>query len=187
MQIGIDEVGRGSLAGPLVIGAVSLSKPIIGLKDSKELSKAERERLSQIIYLKSESATLGWVWPHEIDSLGLTAATTLAIRRALNLVNIAIDSIIIDGQINYLKDNPLVSTLIKADSLIPAVSAASIIAKVARDNYMTLIHNYLPDYGFAEHVGYGTKAHLKALTINGPSVVHRLSFRPLTEKSLNVS
>lgn len=182
MQIGIDEVGRGSLAGPLVIGAVGLSKPIKGLKDSKQLSIAQREALSKDIYHHAKAASLGWVWPHEIDTLGLTAAMTLGIKRALASINDHIDSIIIDGNYNFLPEADKVSCLIHADQLIPSVSAASIIAKVARDNYMRHISSFFPDYDFASHVGYGTSIHLQKIADFGPCVLHRLSFRPLSEK-----
>ncbi len=185
MLIGIDEVGRGSLAGPLVIGAVSLKKDIPGLKDSKLLTREQREKISKQIYLKASVATLGWVWPHEIDQLGLTKATSLAIKRALNLVEGVADSIILDGNYNYLPDYSNVKTVINADKLVPSVSAASIIAKVARDNYMRSIAEYFPNYSFSRHVGYGTKAHILAINLNGPSAIHRLSFSPLNKKLFN--
>jgi ribonuclease HII len=180
MQVGIDEVGRGCLAGPLVIGAVILSRPIEGLKDSKLLSKNKREELNLIIYNEARAASLGWVWPHEIDSLGLTKATTLAINRALALIKVDYSTVLIDGGFNYLKDNPKAITMIKADNLVPEVSAASIIAKVARDNYMDNISEYFPQYSFTKHVGYGTSLHIDAITKFGPCVLHRLSFKPLT-------
>ena len=183
MQIGIDEVGRGSLAGPLVVGAVGLSSSLPGLKDSKQLSKAIRERIAEIIYSRAEVATLGWVWPHEIDLIGLTAATTLAIKRALAEITLPIDSIIIDGKFNFLPGNKLVETLVKADERVPSVSAASVIAKVARDNYMSYLSNYFPDYGFDNHVGYGTKSHISAIIANGPCVLHRLSFAPMSNSN----
>jgi|SRR5665213_899067 len=180
MQVGIDEVGRGCLAGPLVIGAVILKEPIEGLKDSKLLSKKRRLELSEIIYREALAATLGWVWPHEIDILGLTEATRLAITRAIDLITIEYTSILIDGNTNYLKDNPKAITMIKADNLIPEVSAASIIAKVARDSYMEEIAEYFPEYSFSDHVGYGTASHMAAISSYGPCVLHRLSFKPLS-------
>jgi ribonuclease HII len=185
MQLGIDEVGRGCLAGPLVVGVVGLSNNIEGLKDSKLLSKTKRQQLAKLIYAQAEAATLGWVWPHELDELGLTRAMTLAINRALSQIDTPISSIIIDGNYNYLKDNDLATTLINADALVPAVSAASIIAKVARDNYMAAISDYFPDYDFASHVGYGTKQHLLAIENNGPCVLHRMTFRPLSKIAAN--
>lgn len=186
MVLGIDEVGRGCLAGPLVVGAVSLKKDIPGLKDSKLLSRKQRDVLAIQIYQEAETATLGWVWPHEIDDIGLTKATTLAIKRALSLIDKTIDSIILDGNFNYLPDYPSVKTLVNADALIPSVSAASIIAKVARDNYMRSIAQYFPLYGFDLHVGYGTKIHLLAITASGPCSLHRLSFSPFNKEVLYI-
>jgi len=183
MQIGIDEVGRGSLAGPLVVGAVALKKEIRGLKDSKKLTPKERSKIAKEIIDKADATSLGWVWPHEIDDLGLTQAITLAITRALSLISGPIESIIIDGSYNFLHGNNLVTTLIGADNLIPAVSAASVIAKVARDNYMQSISSYWPLYDFSSHVGYGTKYHMEAINKNGPCAIHRLSFRPVTKES----
>ncbi|HEY1645362.1 MAG TPA: ribonuclease HII [Candidatus Saccharimonadales bacterium] len=180
MDIGIDEVGRGSLAGPLVIGAVALSKPINGLKDSKKLTPLQRQRIAKEVYAKAEAAALGWVWPHEIDELGLTKATTLAIERALSLISLPIERIIIDGKFNFLVGNDKALTVVGADNTVPSVSAASVIAKVARDEYMRHIDQYFPDYSFAKHVGYGTAEHLKAIASNGPCPLHRLSFRPLS-------
>lgn len=181
MVIGVDEVGRGSLAGPLVIGAVSLNLPLRGLKDSKLIPKDTRQILSKEVYALAEYASLGWCWPHEIDELGLTAATTLAIRRALIDLDLSLLEIVIDGQYNYLMtlNLPNVQTIIKGDSLIPSVSAASIIAKVARDNYMSVLSSCYPEYGFDSHYGYGTKDHIKQLLSLGPCVLHRQSFKPL--------
>ena len=152
MQIGVDEVGRGSLAGPLVIGAVSLSSQIQGLKDSKLLTRLRRESLAKEVYFKSEYCSLGWVWPHEIDDLGLTKATRLAILRALSSVKEANYEVIIDGKYDFLGSKYNVKTIVKADNLIPSVSAASIIAKVARDNYMRSIDKYFSGYDFKSHV-----------------------------------
>ncbi len=185
MEVGVDEVGRGSLAGPLVVGLVGLSKHIPGLKDSKLLTPKQREKLSKQIYIESQAASLGWVWPHEIDQMGLTKATSLAIKRALKLIRVPIDVIILDGNYNYLPDYTNVKTIINADELVPAVSAASIIAKVARDNYMRNMARYFPNYSFNIHVGYGTKAHLLAISTNGPCCLHRLSFSPFNKELLN--
>ena len=186
IQVGIDEVGRGSWAGPLVIGAVSLTKPIIGLTDSKLLSINQREKLAKEIYLKSEYSSLGWVWPHEIDSLGLTKATRLAILRALSNLDPNDLEVILDGKYNFLGSKYRVKTIIKADMLIPSVSAASIIAKVARDNYMKSIDQYFSAYDFKNHVGYGTAKHRAALEVNGPCALHRISFRPVNKEVFNL-
>lgn len=179
MIVGIDEVGRGCWAGPLVAAAVALAKPIPGLKDSKKLSKAQRERLAALIYEKARATGIGWVSPDEIDRLGLTEAVRLAMRRAFEAITVPYDQIIIDGNLNFLSDNPKAEALIKADDLIPAVSAASIIAKVARDNYMAALAGEYQKYEFAKHVGYGTALHRQLLALHGVSDMHRQSFKPV--------
>lgn len=182
--VGVDEVGRGCWAGPLVVGAVILSKPITGLKDSKLLTKPQREKLNEIIRSEALAFGLGWASPGEIDELGLTNAESLAIERALAEINCDYDEIIIDGNYNFLTSNPKCRVMIKADRLIPAVSGASIIAKVARDNYMASLGTKYQGYGFDKHVGYGTKAHLLALAEFGASDIHRKSFSPIKELAL---
>lgn len=176
--IGIDEVGRGAWAGPLVVGAVLLRKPITGLKDSKQLTKVQRQKLDYLIRQSAEYMGLGWVGPAEVDSLGLTKALTLACKRAIEHAPAGYD-IVIDGNINFLKDVPRTSSLIKGDQLIPSIAAASIVAKVARDEYMSKLSEKYPGYGFAEHVGYGTAKHSYALNEIGVSNIHRLSFKPV--------
>ncbi len=179
MIFGIDEVGRGCWAGPLVVGVVGLHDDIQGLNDSKKLSTKQREAFSTLI-TRTATHSLGWVSPHEIDQLGLTQSVGLAIRRALEVIDIPRSSeIVIDGNVNFLKEWPNVRTVINADATIPSVSAASIIAKVARDAYMkeqAVVH---PGYGFERHVGYGTKMHRAALAELGVSVLHRRSYRPV--------
>lgn len=177
--VGIDEVGRGCWAGPLVAGAAILRQPIPGLKDSKKLSKIQRDKLNAQIYEEAFATGLGWVTAQEVDSLGLTEAVRLAMSRALAAIDVAYDEVIIDGNYNYLVDNPKTSTLIKADDLIPAVSAASIIAKVARDDYMAEQSELYPAYGFEKHVGYGTAVHKNALKMYGITPLHRLSYKPV--------
>jgi ribonuclease HII len=181
MLIGIDEVGRGCWAGPLVAGAVMLSEenPITGLKDSKKLSAPARERLSSQILISAKAYGIGWVTAREVDELGLTESVRLAMQRALADIKIAYDEIIIDGDYNFLQDNPKATTLIKADDLVSAVSAASIIAKVARDKYMQELAADYPDYGFEKHVGYGTAQHRAMLALYGVSDVHRISYKPI--------
>jgi len=179
VSVGMDEVGRGCWAGPLVAGAVILDAPIAGLNDSKQLSKKQRERLAVIIHEQAVAVGIGWVDAATIDEIGLTAATTLAMRRALEPLNVPYEQIIIDGNLNYLPDDPLAITMIKADALVPAVSAASIIAKVARDHYMSELAVSLPDYGFELHVGYGTALHSERLKKFGVSAFHRKSFKPV--------
>jgi ribonuclease HII len=181
MLVGIDEVGRGCWAGPLVAGAVLLAHPIPGLKDSKKLSKTQRERLDATIRVEAIAWGLGWVTPKEVDSLGLTLAVKIAMQRALDQITADYDEVIIDGNLNFLSENPKTRALIKADDQIPAVSAASIVAKVARDQFMAESAKTYPGYGFEAHVGYGTAAHLAALQTLGICELHRLSFKPIAQ------
>ncbi len=185
--LGIDEVGRGPLAGPLVVGAVILPDTpqpwFAELQDSKKLTAKKREKLNQLI-LQNSTTGLGWIPAKELDQLGITKALALATRRAIKQVqsqHTPFSQIIIDGKVNFLKHTPLenyVSTLVKADDKIREVSAASIIAKVARDQYMTKLHQKYPNYGFPNHVGYGTKAHVAAIYQYGLTPEHRCSFEP---------
>lgn len=177
--VGIDEVGRGCWAGPLVAGAVILGEPIEGLADSKVLSKNQRERLAKEIESKAVAYGLGWVAPAFIDMYGLTTSVQRAMQQALVALDSKYDKVIIDGNYNYLPNEPKASFLIKADAIVPAVSAASILAKVARDNFMVLAAKGFPGYGFEKHVGYGTKFHLAALQKLGVSEIHRKSYKPV--------
>ena len=183
MILGIDEVGRGPWAGPLVIGAVVLGDAQIdGLTDSKKLTKKRRDALDHLIREQAAGYGLGWVTAAEIDEIGLSAALRLATIRAVEQVKAPYSEIIIDGTINFLSDTgkgKYVTTLAKADLLIQSVSAASIIAKVARDNYMAEQDTIYPGYGFAGHVGYGTAKHIAAIDQLGVTPLHRLSFAPL--------
>ena len=185
--LGVDEVGRGPLAGPLVVGAVILPEAekdwFCELKDSKKLTAKKRERLSGLI-LAEAAVGLGWVSNVELDALGISEALRLATRRAVKMVQglkVSFSQIVIDGKVNFLKDTPLekyVSTVVKADDLIKEVSAASIVAKVARDKYMVDLAVKYPEYGFEKHVGYGTLAHRKAIEKFGVCPEHRRSFEP---------
>src|SRR5581483_1970774 len=177
--LGIDEVGRGCWAGPLVAGAVLLHEPIPGLRDSKKLSRKQRERLDAEIRVQALAVGIGWVTPGEVDTLGLTRAVQTAMERAVAQITAAYEEIIIDGSFNFLKSNPKASALVKADDSVPAVSAASIIAKVARDNFMKEAAKQYPGYGFESHVGYGTAVHIQALKAQGVCELHRLSYRPI--------
>ena len=184
LVVGVDEVGRGCWAGPLVAGAVILKQPIKGLRDSKKLSRAQREGLAVEIEREAMAIGLGWVDPATIDAIGLTAAVRLAMERAVAQIAVAYDEVIIDGAYNFLahlqrRTGPKISTLIKADDLIPAVSAASIMAKVARDSYMSELALKYPDYGFERHVGYGTALHLAQLKLQGVTPDHRRSYKPI--------
>lgn len=184
MILGIDEVGRGPWAGPLVVGAVVLpdGAAIEGLTDSKKLSAKRREALDELIRKEAVGWGLGWVHAEELDEVGLSEALRLATIRAVKAVSAPYHEIIIDGTINFLKETnkgQYVTTLAKADYLIPAVSAASIIAKVARDAYMEEQAALYPEYGFDSHVGYGTAKHQQALTTHGVTALHRKSFAPI--------
>ncbi len=185
MILGIDEVGRGPWAGPLVVGAVVLGGvQIDGLTDSKKLTKKRREELDIIIREKAQAIGLGWVNANEIDENGLSDSLRLATRRAVEQINVPYHEIIIDGTINFLAETSkgqYVTTLKKADLLIPSVSAASIVAKVARDRYMLEQDDIYPGYGFKSHVGYGTAAHVAAIDKLGVTPLHRLSFAPLVK------
>lgn len=181
-MIGIDEVGRGAWAGPLVVGAVELKADIEGLDDSKQLSAKMREKLSRQIK-SSANWSLGWVEPAEIDELGLSVAMRLGTERAITGLDFADQEIIIDGNVNYLPNHPKARAVTKADGKIPCVSAASIVAKVARDKFMVKLSSRFPKYGFETHVGYGTLRHRQALEQYGPTSVHRRSFKPIRRLS----
>ena len=187
--LGIDEVGRGPLAGPLVVGAVILpdEKPewVEKLRDSKKLSAKKREMLSDLIWREAPAVGLGWVTPKELDEAGISGALRLATGRAVKSVqglHVAFSQIVIDGKVNFLSLTKLakyVSTMPKADDLVKEVSAASIVAKVARDTYMVEAGMRFPEYGFEKHMGYGTLAHREAIVKNGICEEHRRSFEPI--------
>lgn len=183
MILGIDEVGRGPWAGPLVIGAVVLGGAAIeGLTDSKKLTKKQRDRLDIEIRAKAAGIGLGWVEAAVIDEIGLSQALVMATKLAVEQIKAPYHEIIIDGTVNFLagtSKGQYVTTMKKADLLVPSVSAASIIAKVARDNYMGLQDEVYPGYGFKNHVGYGTAMHIQAIDKLGVTPLHRLSFAPL--------
>lgn len=183
MIVGIDEVGRGPWAGPLVMGAVVLGDvEIPGLTDSKKLSPKARQRLNDEIQAHAAAVGLGWVHADEIDRLGLSKSLELACIRALEGITVPYHEIIIDGTVNFLQatgKGPYVTTMKKADLLIASVSAASIVAKVARDTWMAAQDEAYPQYGFGSHVGYGTSTHRTALEVHGVTPLHRKSFAPI--------
>ncbi len=186
MTVGLDEVGRGCWAGPLVAAAVVLARSIDGLRDSKKLSKKKRELLAAQIHASASGVGIGWVTPAEVDTLGLTKAVQLAMLRAMKQITCDYDEIIIDGNMNFFKNvvglkTENIQTIIRADDTVPTVSAASIVAKVARDTYMADIATQYPDYGFERHVGYGTAIHLAALKQYGVTELHRKSYKPIQE------
>jgi len=179
VTIGVDEVGRGSWAGPVVAGAVVLDTHIAGLKDSKLLSKKQRDSLDKEIRNKSTAFAIGWSSVDVINEHGLSYAISEAMNMAVSQIPGYYDEIIIDGNFNFLPKLKGVKVIPKADNLFEAVSAASIIAKVYRDNLMAQLANKYPEYGFDKHVGYGTKMHLDQLKKFGPCTIHRLGFKPI--------
>ena len=192
MILGIDEVGRGPWAGPLVVGAVILGgAEIDGLDDSKKLTKKRREALDVEIREKAAAWALGWVSAQELDDIGMSEALRLATRRAVEQIqaqcrqqNLAFSEIIIDGKVNFLCGTALeryVTAMAKADGLVPSVSAASIVAKVARDQFMVEQAAVYPGYGFASNAGYGVAKHRVAIERLGVTPLHRLSFAPLAK------
>lgn len=187
MIMGVDEVGRGCLAGPVSAGAVVLAKPMRGLKDSKLLSRAQREKFDIKIRAKAISFGIGWASVEEINQLGMTEAVRLAMHRAVDEVLktcTAIEKLVVDGNYNYFATHSLAAlsqAVVKADQTVPAVSAASIIAKVARDLYMIELAKKYPSFGFESHVGYATRAHRQALALQGVTDIHRINFRQVKE------
>jgi len=179
---GVDEVGRGPLVGAVVTAAVILdpNNPIEGLNDSKKLSEKKRLLLAEEIKAKALAWSLGRAERHEIDEINILKATMLAMQRAVNGLKIHPDFVLIDGNKCPILTCPA-QAVVKGDSLVPAISAASILAKVTRDAEMDILHQQYPQYGFAEHKGYPTAKHLAALKEHGPIMEHRRSFKPVTE------
>lgn len=177
---GVDEVGRGPLAGAVVAAAVILdpARPIAGLADSKKLTEARREALAPIIQEYALAWALGRAEVEEIDSLNILQASLLAMRRAVLALQVAPEFALIDG--NRCPQLPCpAEAVIKGDSRVAAISAASILAKVARDREMFLLDAQYPGYGLAQHKGYPSKAHLGALEALGVSPLHRRTFGPV--------
>ncbi len=182
--VGVDEVGRGCLAGPLLVVAARAKAGLPeGLHDSKLLSRKQRIKILKELSCCCEFSE-GWVKAVEIDKLGLSRALKLGVRRALvGLDTQTEEEVIMDGKVNYIpKKYKLTQCLIGADNLIPIVSAASIYAKVTRDNYMFRLAKRHPRYSFEHHVGYGTLRHKNALKSFGAlRFIHRTTFRPVSE------
>lgn len=181
---GVDEAGRGPLAGAVVAGAVVLDpdNPIEGLKDSKKLSAARREFLFEQIQLKAKAWGIGEASPTEIDQVNILQATMLAMRRAIEDLTTRLgawpDKALIDG--NRCPELPIAAeAIVKGDAKEPAISAASILAKVTRDRQMMALHELHPQYGFDHHMGYPTEAHFAALQKFGACEEHRRSFSPV--------
>jgi ribonuclease HII len=180
MIAGIDEAGRGPLAGPVVAAAVILdgARPLAGLNDSKRLSARQREHLFELIAAEAICHGVGLASVEEIDSLNIFRATLLAMERAVANLRLQPTRIVVDGTHTPRSACPA-SAIVKGDSTVPAIMAASIIAKVTRDRLMDALAAEFPAYGFAQHRGYPTRDHLAALALHGPSSVHRRSFRPV--------
>ncbi len=183
---GVDEAGRGPLVGSVVAGAVVLdpNQPIMGLRDSKKLSPARREKLYAEIMQKARAWGVGQASPGEIDTLNILQATMLAMRRAIEALSERLgewpSKALIDG--NHCPILPIASeAIIKGDAKEPAISAASIIAKVTRDQQMQVLHTQYPQYGFNQHMGYPTEAHMQALKQYGPCEEHRRTFSPVRD------
>lgn len=177
---GVDEVGRGPLAGPVVTAAVILDpdNPIDGLTDSKKLTEKRRKLLEPLIKEKALAWALGRAEPAEIDELNILQASLLAMKRAVESLSMRPGHVLVDGIHAPCIDCP-VTTIIKGDQSEQAIAAASILAKVARDREMIALEALYPGYGFAKHKGYPTKQHQQALIEFGPTDIHRRSFSPV--------
>ncbi|MEE8320591.1 MAG: ribonuclease HII [Gammaproteobacteria bacterium] len=177
---GVDEVGRGPLAGPVIAAAVILDNVhgIDGLTDSKKLSPSRRERLAETIRTKAVAWSLGRAEHTEIDRLNILQATLLAMKRAIEALAMQPEYVIVDG-LHCPQVSCRIEAIVRGDSIIPAISAASIIAKVARDQEMIALDEVYPGYGFSRHKGYPTAMHLNALEKLGISPIHRRSFAPV--------
>lgn len=177
---GVDEAGRGPLAGPVVAAAVILDDlhPVVGLADSKRLSPQRRERLYDQILARALCCSIAQASVQEIDALNILQATLLAMRRAVEGLRLKPIKVLVDG--NRLPVLEVRSeAIVQGDALVPSISAASILAKVHRDRLCADLHEQYPQYGFDQHKGYGTARHLKALEEHGPSPHHRMSFAPV--------
>jgi ribonuclease HII len=182
---GIDEAGRGPLAGPVVAAAVILRprRPIEGVADSKTLTAAERSTLSVRIRAEALCFGIGWADTQEVDALNILQATFLAMRRALLQMYLIPDHVIIDGNrlpnLGGLGKALTARAIIGGDATEPAISASSILAKTARDAYMNQMDTIYPEYSFATHKGYATPVHQRLLALHGPCPLHRRSFEPV--------
>ncbi|KAA0547955.1 ribonuclease HII [Bacillus sp. BGMRC 2118] len=178
---GIDEVGRGPLAGPVVAAAVVLPKDfnILGINDSKQLSEGKRDELFELIHQAAISIGIGIIPSQQIDEVNIYQATKLAMRKAIGQLSVSPDFLLIDAMKLDI-DIPQLS-LVKGDEKSISIAASSIIAKVIRDRYMKRLGQEYPRFGFENHMGYGTKQHLDAITTYGVTPEHRLSFSPIKD------
>jgi ribonuclease HII len=180
MICGVDEAGRGPLAGPVFAAAVILdpARPIVGLADSKKLSESKRERLAAEIRDQAFAWAIAAATVEEIDRLNILQATLLAMARAVDNLKVPPQKVLVDGNHCPRLSMP-VRAIIGGDASEPSISAASILAKTARDAEMQRLHLVYPQYGLDRHKGYGTASHLAALSIHGPAPCHRRSFSPI--------
>ncbi|MEQ1555724.1 MAG: ribonuclease HII [Gallionella sp.] len=179
---GVDEAGRGPLAGPVSAAAVILNpaRPIAGLADSKKLSEKKRDLLAPQIREHALAWAVAYATVSEIDELNILQATLLAMRRAVLALSVTPEYVLVDGL--FCPDTGIKSeAIVQGDSKVAAISAASILAKTARDALMLELHEQYPQYGFAGHKGYGTAAHLAALQEHGACAIHRRSFKPVRD------
>jgi ribonuclease HII len=175
---GIDEVGRGAWAGPVVAAAVVLGEPLEGLRDSKTLTHRQRETLYSNI-IDTADTGIGWATPQEVDTLNIVQATFLAMRRAVGSLKHPVDHALIDGNAMCSGLPCPATTIVKGDQISLSIAAASIIAKVARDRYMHMLGTAFPAYEWQSNVGYGVQKHSQALAQHGACVHHRQSFKPV--------
>ncbi|SIS91050.1 ribonuclease HII [Alicyclobacillus vulcanalis] len=181
---GVDEVGRGCIAGPVVAASVVLPlhrdtyRELQDVSDSKQLKPEVRERLLERIRAHAVGIGIGMASPDEIDRLNILAATHLAMQRALDALSVPVSLALIDGNRGFRHQVPVLP-VVDGDARSLPIAAASVVAKVFRDRLMAKLDEVFPGYAFADHAGYGTRAHLEALRRLGPSVVHRLSFAPV--------
>lgn len=179
---GVDEAGRGPLAGPVVAAAVILDDhaPIKGLADSKKLTALRREKLFDEIRAKALCCSVALATVEEIDRLNILQATMLAMQRAVKGLRLKPTKVLVDGNRLPVLD-VVAEAIVSGDALVPAISAASILAKVTRDRMLDELHQQHPGYGFDRHKGYGTAEHLRALRALGPLPEHRRTFAPVTQ------
>ena len=175
MIAGVDEVGRGCLAGPVIAASVILKRPIKGLMDSKRLSSKKREDLSQII-IKNSIFAIGAADSQEIDQINILQASLLAMQRSLEKLDMQPKKVLVDG--NHIFETSIeIEAIVGGDNLIPSISAASIVAKVFRDRLMMVYSKEFPNYGFDKHKGYPTKLHKEMLKKYGLTRIHRRTFK----------
>ncbi len=182
VQAGVDEVGIGPLAGPVVAAAVVLDVncPIQGLTDSKKITMAKRQALAAEIRAAALCWGVGWADEHEVDRLNILRASHVAMQRAVAQLDVRPAVVFVDGNKVPRLSQPCVA-VVKGDLRMPPISAASILAKVARDEHMMELDTQYPGYGFAQHMGYPTRQHFQALRTLGVTPVHRRSFAPVRE------